>query len=70
MADMVFSMVDAQGVHFLVTRADESHKPAFQKHAAWWSRYAKTAEYRARVDPFRWPVFPVKLHIEPCAIDT
>jgi hypothetical protein len=63
----LFSVVDATGSAFCVTGARADYEPQFRRHVAWWGRYARSAEYRAKVPAHRWPVFPVKVVVEPCA---
>lgn len=58
---------DAVGTEFLTTFTSNSPEniKAFRKHVAACKRYWRTPEYRNKVDPIRWPAFPVTVHIEP-----
>lgn len=58
---------DAVGVEFLVTFTANTPEniASFRNHVKACQRYWRTAEYRKKVDPLRWPCFPVKVCIEP-----
>jgi hypothetical protein len=63
----IFKVVDACGQEFLTTGTQSYYEPAFRRHVAWWRRYARSQEYRDKVPAYRWPVFPVRIVIEPAA---
>lgn len=64
MAWAVFKVVDAVGDTYCVTGSSPDYESAYRKHVAWWRNHVKSAEYRKKVDPSRWPVEPVKIVIE------
>jgi hypothetical protein len=63
--DCAFYLLDSVGSKFCYTVASADYAPKFRNHARWWRNYARSAEYRAKVDPMRYPAFPVTVVIEP-----
>lgn len=57
---------DAVGAEFLTTFTANTPENVskFRRHAASCQRYWRTPEYRSKVDPIRWPAFPVTVHVE------
>ncbi len=60
----IFQVVDATDRVVMSIGSWEDYEPQFRKHVAWWKRYARSSEYRAKVPSWQWPVFPVNIQIE------
>lgn len=60
-------VLDAVGTQYLDTFTANTAEniASFRAHVTSCKRYWKTAEYRKRVPPTRWPCEPVTICIEP-----
>lgn len=62
-----FYALDAAGEKHLFTCQDDTpeRRASFRRHMRDWEQYTKTAAYRAKVPPIKWPVYPLKMVVEP-----